>query len=316
MALPASGSVKFSDLNLELSKVESRSSNSPISLNTLNVRRLLKTQVNPTNNSQIKMSETRSKSSTFEISHTNIVNGFTGTSPGQLLVGWNGVAKPILTITNANSSSTATAAITVNGSYVWGITLKLYGTIAGRGASSRSNTYAPILNFEGGVYYYEQANIAGLPGGPALSINVPCRVENYGEIVGGGGSGGNDMNSLTFTSTAYGPSLDSARMGGCGSGGWPDEENAGRQDVYSSFGNQTFFGAGAFTRAYINSSSSYVVLSQFYGGSGGGPGSAGTASVSPAGKNGAGGAAGISVKGTNFVSFAPQGILLGPTSPT
>jgi hypothetical protein len=318
MALPASGPISFSQLNNELSKIESRSTTSPISLNTLNVRRLLKTQTNPSSNTEIKISEARSKSSTFDVSFSNVVNAVTGTGSGQLLFGWNGVARPIITVINASASSTSNAAITVSGSYIWGITLRTYGAIYGRGAPSRYNRFTSPATYDAATF--SQTNINGLPGGAALLIQTPCRLENFGTIAGGGGSGGNDRCEIKQISGAYFPNIDVLVAGGAGQGGGPEYLPPINQEVEWGLTGALFFSNGRFTVLKTNfTAEGETTISSGVGngGLGGSPGSAGGAAASTvAGAGGAGGAAGNSVKGTNFITFSPQGTLLGPTSPT
>ena len=93
--------------------------------------------------------------------------------------GWNGSAQLVVTIpTGANiiSTSTATAALTINGSFPSTVRVTNNGNIIGKGGTGQNG---------------DNAAGSGLSaGGPALSVSSAVTFYNYGTIGGGGGGGG------------------------------------------------------------------------------------------------------------------------------
>jgi hypothetical protein len=113
--------------------------------------------------------------------------------------GWNGSSKVVATI-NAGvyvySDTTATAALTVSGSFPGGASLINNGTIVAMGGAGQ----------RGGPQY-----TAGGAGGTALSVSTALSVTNNGTIAGGGGGGGGGGVGYDFCGYAY--------PGGGGGGG-------------------------------------------------------------------------------------------------
>jgi hypothetical protein len=114
--------------------------------------------------------------------------------------GWN--QSDFLNVTidanaNISSSTTATAAFTINGSYPNGIEVTNNGYIVGMGGNGGN------------------MDNAGLPGGPALAVSSAVSIRNTGVIAGGGGGGG-----AGYTWGWNGLNRSSPGSGGSGLPGW------------------------------------------------------------------------------------------------
>jgi len=150
--------------------------------------------------------------------------------------GWNGSSKVVATI-NAGvymySDTTATAALTVSGSFPGGASLINNGTIVAMGGAGQ----------RGGPQY-----TAGGAGGTALSVSTALSVTNNGTIAGGGGGGGGGGVGYDFCHFAY--------SGGGGGGG--------RTGLTNSAG-----GAGGYGGGFSGGAGSAGTLSSIgYGGGG------------------------------------------------
>ena len=231
--------------------------------------------------------------------------------------GWNGSSALNVTINSGvyiSSTSTATPALTVNGSFPGGVTLVNNGTIVGRGgAGGASQGCGPPLTTGN--------NNPGQPGGTgglALSVSSAISITNNGTIAGGGGGGGGGascgayyvqgggggggQSSFSTNSTAgpIGPWTGGPYGGLVG--------NAGNAGTYSAAGTG---GAGR----NITCCGTY-----FYSGSGGTGGSWG-ASGSAGGDAfyyvnvppvyGAGGSAGGAVTGNSNITWVATGTRYG-----
>jgi hypothetical protein len=196
MTLPASGSISFSDVNIELGN----SSTQTISLNDSGVRTLFGV---PSGSISINVGYGKSNravinyiisSSTQELSLTP--SSFTGYIAG----------KSDITITvNSGvyvwSDNTSNPGLIVNGGLSSGDTLKLVnnGYIIGKGGDGglARNIINSSITF-------------GKTGGPALKILTNLTIDNYSYIAGGGGGGG---------AGTYGPIYASYFGGGGGGAG-------------------------------------------------------------------------------------------------
>ena len=111
--------------------------------------------------------------------------------------GWNGTTKVNCVINSGivvTSSSSATPAITVAGSFPGGVTITNNGVISGMSGTGGSGGWG-----DAGGY---QPTVGGT-GGTALSTSIAVTVTNNGTICGGGGGGGGGGGSMD--STAGGP---------------------------------------------------------------------------------------------------------------
>ncbi len=226
-----------------------------------------------------------------------------------LAAGWNGTSPVHATVTinsgvYVGSSSTATSAFTIQGSFPTGSTLSLVnnGHISGAGGAG------------GGDQYSHSSTINGGTGGTALTVSIAVSITNNGYIWcggggGGGGAGAGDVGlcgggggggtvaggggpgyTASFTghagtATAGGTAgRYSALMGG--SGGNPGSGKAGRSGASNS-------GAG---------------------GGGGSPGYGGGVGASVGAAHGVGGLAGYYIVGNSHVTWVATGTRLGRSS--
>ena len=152
--------------------------------------------------------------------------------------GWN--QSDFLNVTidanaNISSSTTATAAFTINGSYPNGIEVTNNGYIVGMGGNGGN------------------MDNAGLPGGPALAVSSAVSIRNTGVIAGGGGGGGAGYtwgwNGLNRSSPGSGGASGlTAASGGSGLPGWsgPGYSSAGpnSRGLYATGGASYNWGWG------------------------------------------------------------------------
>jgi hypothetical protein len=219
-----------------------------------------------------------------------------------LNAGWNGSSAVVATLASGvwiYSATTATAALTIDGSFPNGVTFINNQYVAGMGGNGGSGN--------SGV---------GLAGGPALSVSTYVTIYNYGYIAGGGGGGGaggyGGTNTYTFSGgggggaggTGLGTSIGGT--GGTGLGTTPIANGANGGNNYANSGGAGG-GAGGSSSAGTGGT----------GGSGGGWGAAGNASAagSPTATSGlsaAGGAAGYCTIGNGYITWAYAGNRYGP----
>jgi hypothetical protein len=307
MTLPASGSISFNDINIELGN----SSTQTISLNDSGVRTLF-----GVSSGSISMNVGYGKSnravinyiissSTQELSLTP--SSFTGYIAG----------KSDITITvNSGiyvwSNNTSNPGLIVNGGLSSGDTLKLVnnGYIIGKGgAGSRQGYYAAAPGFSGGN---------------ALKLLTNITIDNYSYIAGGGGGGGGGTYPYidSFTSGGGG---GGAGGGNGGQGGGPDGYPASRNNYLyfagtggsignsgtnggqnPSGGNQTAGGGGGGGRILpgIGGGGGYAGVGGQGGGAGGGGGGASTYGN---GFNGGAGGSSNNAGGVPSLNFVPGG---------
>jgi hypothetical protein len=216
-----------------------------------------------------------------------------------LNAGWNG-SSPVQATSNnwIYSSTTAAAALTIDGSWPGGVTFINNYYVAGMGGNGGAGN-----------------NGVGLAGGTALAVSTPVTIYNYSYIAGGGGGGGGGAisggpNQYQYAGgggggaggTGLGTSIGGA--GGAGLGYTPLPNGAPGGNNYANSGGAGGGGggsAGGFTGGT--------------GGSGGGWGAAGSTgglNSTGGGAPGAGGAAGNCTSGNGFITWAVTGNRLGP----
>ena len=190
MPLPASGPIKASDVNVELGN----SSTAQISLGQASVRTLFAVA-----SGAIRLgADSRGKADAFAAAiTTNQTNLNLRTFA--VAAGWNQSAPATITV-NAGvyvyATSTVNAGLTIDGSWPRGVTVINNGFIIGQGGAGATLTGSG-----------QASNDPGLPGGPAISLEVNCNIiNNSGAFIAGGGGGG-------------GTSQGGGGAGGAGGGG-------------------------------------------------------------------------------------------------
>ncbi|KWA84285.1 hypothetical protein WL29_23295 [Burkholderia ubonensis] len=227
--------------------------------------------------------------------------------------GWDGV-RPLRASVTINSGvyvgspSTGSYAFDTGSGFPAGTTLKLTnsGTVVGQGG-------------DGGSY-----GAGGGSGGPAMHIQYPITVANYGTIAGGGG-GGAGSNRATITNVLAGGAGGGGGQGyGTSLGGARDPAFSGAQYPQGGAGyngNMTtpgLGGTGVSSGAFPNQYSSPWYASSASGGAGGTLGQAGAASgpgwiaggTAPPGLPG--GVPGNAITGAANVTWTATGTILGP----
>ena len=310
MALPASGAISLSQVNVELGNAGTAS----INMNSAAVRGLFGVA-----SGAISMSNGYGKSSQFAFSITSTQ---TNANLRTLAVnaGWDQSTAVVATIDSGvrmTSSAVGTPGLTINGAWPGGIELVNNGTIVGRGgnggAGGRGGTGNPSQ--------YDSTNgSAGSAGGLALTISVPVSIRNNGTIAGGGGGGGGGGGYAVMVGTPKDERWNKYGGGG-GGGGQSSSTNssggAGGPSIYISGGAG---GTGTFSAAgnYGAGGTGGTTFGQSNrGGAGGGWGSAGSPGsryftgtyAKPAG---GGGGAGPATSGQANVTWLATGTRLGP----
>lgn len=279
MALPSSGEISLSNVNVELGL----SATAQISLNDAAVRTLF-----GISSGAISMSNGYGKSSQFNLSISS--NRSTPTSLNSYAVsqGWDGASKLVVTIGSGvvlSSNTTATPALTISGSYPSGVEVVNNGVIVGMGGA-------------GGIgIWYNGGGGSGLSGGTALSVSSSVTFTNNGTIAGGGGGGGGGNGR---GNGAIGGNGGGGRSGLTNSlGGYGENTSPGNPGTYSAPG------AGQSGSCYTYKNESIC------GGNGGAGGGWGANGVNVSGAGGAGGAA---VSGNSNITWVSTGTRYGGIS--
>jgi len=306
MALPSSGPISLSDVNVELGL----SATAQISLNDSVVRTLF-----AVGSGAIGMADGRGKANQFAFTiSSNQTNANLATLATN--AGWNGQVKVIATIGSGiyiSSNSTGTPALTVNGSFPTGVELINNGFIVGMGGNGGNGGYGNPGDHASGTY-----PSSGAGGGLALSVSSAITITNNGTIGGGGGGGGGAQGRyLSFN--YYGQAI---AVGGGGGGGRTGTTNSsgGYGGNYGSAGTTAGGGAGG-AGNQVYGGGMYAVGGT--GGSGGTWGSGGGYGGSGYGSQGGyyswstgryGGGGGAAISGNSNITWVSTGTRLGAIS--
>jgi hypothetical protein len=187
MALPSSGSISLSQVNVELG----RSATASINKNESAVRTLFGVA-----SGAISMSQGYGKANQFAFS---IASNQTNANLRTLAVnaGWNQSSSVVATINGGvylSSNGTGTPGLTIDGSFPNGVSLTNNGFIVGMGGAGGkgggANNATPV------------AGAGGSGGGLALLASVGVSITNNGTIAGGGGGGGGGQGGTHISSDA------------------------------------------------------------------------------------------------------------------
>lgn len=294
MALPASGTITLADIQTEFG------GSNPISLSEYYRGGAYVTS----NNTNVPTSGTISLSNFYgAVKQFAFTIGTTYSSTQDLrtlaiAAGWNGSDPVVATISSGviiSSSTTASAALTISGSFPSGVSLVNNGSIVGMGG-------------RGG-----EANATGSPGGAAIAVSTAVSITNNGTIAGGGGGGGagyswgwNGLQRSTPGSggasgltqaTAPGPLYPGTSVGGQASQYDPST------GMYSTPGASQNWGYGGRVSSYGGAGGTWGTQGQQGGTVDGG-----------AGGGYLGGDGGSSVSGNSNVTWVATGTRYGPLS--
>lgn len=282
MALPSSGTIAISQISVELG----RASTATTSLGETASRNLAGVP-----SGAISMSNFYGKSNTFTFTISSNQDRANLRSLA-VAAGWNQSSAVIATLAGGvwiYSATTATAALTIDGSWPGGVTLINNGNIVGMGGNG------------GGGGGSLAPGVAGNGGGTGIACSVPVTIQNNSNVAGGGGGGGGG-GSYSLNYGYYG--------GGGGGGGQTGLANSaggaggvGGSGTGNAGGSGTSGGQGG---GGLGSSSAGR------GGDGGGWGSSGATGGTATFAGGAGGAAGYCATGSGNITWSATGNRYGP----
>jgi len=302
MTLPTSP-ISLSEVNVELLQ----SATALISLNDTNVRTLAGVA-----SGQIGMSDLQGKTNGFSFTisaDTANVNLRTAA----VAAGWNQVLPVVATIgagVNIYSTSTATSALTIDGTWAGGVTLVNNGNIVGKGGAGGDGGTSDLNNPPTATN-----GTNGSAGGKALAVTVAVSINNSSGVIGGGGGGGGGGAGVATGGSGGASSVINPTGGSSTNGG------TGGTSTYTAGGS-----SGTSGSASINNNG---VINSGYascdGGSGGAGGTLGTVgnSGNSTGSNpterdgatgGSGGAAGACLTGNSNITWIATGTRYGTIS--
>ena len=225
--------------------------------------------------------------------------------------GWNGVDQVIATILSGNTiyaTTTANAALTVNGTFPLGVKLINLGTISGRGGAGGQGTAGNWNTASSTIAAPVYA--AGGNGGTGLLVSVATTVDNTSGIINGGGGGGGGGGSGWWSG--------GQGSGGGGGGGGSGGGTAGALGVgypgtatQGQIGNAGTVSAGGAGGLGYSFSGAYVIVGGT-GATGGAPGTIGNVGGTGGGSTGGSfggtaGAAGVAVSGNANITWIGTG---------
>ena len=294
MTLPVvpGSSMSFSQINTELGL----SSTATISLNDAAVRTLAGVGASP---ATIAITNLSGKSNQFAFT---ISSNQTNANLRTLAVnaGWPGTAKVVATINSGiyvYSTSTGSAALTINGSFPNGVELINNGIIAGMGGNGGNGQRVFIPATVGN----------GTAGGLALAVSVAVTINNLGTIGGGGGGGGGGSYSFNYSNYNSG--------GGGGGGGGRVNGTGGTGEANDSGGGSGTNGGNGSLTAAGGGGTNTIGSPRSSGGVGGDLGAVGSnGTIVAGGQRGTGGAAGGAITGNSNITYINTGTRLGSIS--
>lgn len=305
MALPSSGPISLSDVNVELGL----SATAQISLNDSAVRTLF-----AIGSGAIGMADGRGKANQFAFTiSSNQTNANLATLATN--AGWNGSSKLIATIGSGiyvSSTSTGTPALTVNGSFAGGVELINNGYIIGKGGNGGNGGYKNPQQGSGASY-----PTSGSGGGLALSVSSAITITNNGTIGGGGGGGGGGQGAYSY----YAYTQLNAKGGG-GGGGRTGTSNSSGGTGANAGGAGTSSGGGTGGNGN-RPTSPYDYAQGGKGGDGGTWGATGGYGGGGSGSRGGnyswstgryGGGGGAAISGNSNITWVSTGTRLGAIS--
>ena len=303
MPLPSSGTIAISQISVELG----RASTATTSLGETASRNLAGVP-----SGTISMSNFYGKSNTFAFTISSNQDRANLRSLA-VAAGWNQSSNVQATLAGGvwiYSATTATPALTIDGSWPGGVTLINNGNIVGMGGNGGVGSgYAPGT-VPGG---------SGGGGGTAIACSVAVTIQNNSNVAGGGGGGGGG--GYSGTSGQYGVIYAAGGGGGGGRTGLTNSSGGGGaggingipSSASSAGGAGTSGGAGGGGAAGTNPN---PPSQGGVGGAGGGWGAAGavggTAPLLPIASSGAGGAAGFCATGSGNITWSATGNRFGP----
>ena len=301
MALPASGAISFSDINVELGL----SATAQLSLGSPNVRTLFGIA-----SGAIAMGAGYGKANQFAFNLTAGANVDLRTQA--IAAGWNQSSKVVATLASGtiSSSSTGSYALTISGSFPGGLDFINNGTITGRGGNGGQGGNANPGNQGLGA---TASSTNGGAAGPALFVSTAVSITNTSGSInggGGGGGGGNAGNYISKSSGWYegGGGGGGGGIGGSSGGGAGSNFSGGTPANAGSAGTLTTTGTGGSRGTSAGGGQGGT------GGNGGGYGSAGASASGGAGTARTGGAAGAAIVGNSNITWVAFGTRNGSIS--
>jgi hypothetical protein len=320
MALPSSGAISLSQVNVELGL----SASAQISMNDAALRTLFGVA-----SGAISMSQGYGKANQFAFSFAGGTNVDLRTAA--LNAGWNGTSRVIATNNGTiNSGSTGSYALTISGSFPGGVEFINNGLIVGRGGNGGKGGNGVATDsgsqtgYTNGINNAANFPVVGSGAGPALIASVAVTITNNATIAGGGGGGGGGAAGANSYSRGV------AGTGGGGGGGGIGVSSAGaaggQQLTQSGLpspgtaGNETSSGTGG--RGGFSNLSFGFFKEGGPGGAGGGYGSNGSTGGAWSGNPApyvqqspaAGGASGAAIAGNGNISWVTFGNRFGGIS--
>jgi hypothetical protein len=304
MALPVSGPISFNAINVELDVAGTTQA----SLNQASYRTLAGVP-----SGAISMSNFYGKANEFAFT---ISSNQTNANLRTLAVnaGWNQSVKVVATIGSGiyiSSNSTATPALTVNGSFPGGVELINNGFIVARGGAGGRGSGRNSVSVNA-------AGTAGSAGGLALSVSSAITINNAGTIGGGGGGGGGGQGrsgaGYMLGGGGGGGGRSSQTNSTAGDGGNAVSEHLiNKAGLDGAAGTASAAGAGGSGRT---AGDDYPTAASGDGGNGGNWGAVGQSGSSGSGGTStggpySGGGAGGAITGNSNITYIATGTRLG-----